>query len=71
MRNVWRIEVLLVSTKDVGIEAKDEKTKYICVCFTATESNKTLQHNDRQQIHGKCGNSLTFGNDPNKSKLHA
>jgi len=29
---VWRTEVLVVSTKEVGVGAKDEKTKYICVC---------------------------------------
>jgi len=43
----------------------------IYVCVTATECNKTSQHNDRQQIPGKCGNSLIFGYDPNKSKLRA
>jgi len=41
------------------------------MCVTATEHKKTSQHNDRQQIPGKCGNSLIFGNDPKKLKLHA
>jgi hypothetical protein len=29
---VCRIEALVVGTKEAGVEAKDEKTKYICVC---------------------------------------
>jgi hypothetical protein len=60
--------VLLITSKQIGLEVTAEKTKYI---FVSRDQNAGQVYNIKIGNHLNMTKFKIFGNNPDKSKLHS